>query len=462
MTGARPGHRGRRTRIAVAWRSGPLSVPAFRLLTAGQFTSAIGDYCYVVALPWLVLSNHGTAAQLGIVLACYVIPRTALITAGGSLADRLGPRLVMLCADGARCALTAVFAVFAAGHVSSVAALSPVAALLGACSALFLPASLAIMPSLLETGQLAAANAVYTGVIQVGSLLGPVLGGVVVATAGPAVAFGVDAASFLVSAVSLALMRGAGARHSAAPLAADAVAATGPADVGRVGADPGGVAEPGADAGGVSGPASAWKLLRQARILQIILVVSVTANFALTGTTDVALPALAHARYGAGGYGAILSCIAVATLAGTIIVARMRGIRRPAAVLGAAFMVAAVAIAVAPFIGGFPGVLGAMAVFGLALGLDNVLAVTLLQQWAPPGMIGRVMGLLMLAGVGSFPVSTAIAGVLTRHFGPSPVFVISGILIAVAMLFGLTQREFRDFGLRVRPDDADELTPHPA
>jgi MFS family permease len=85
-------------------------------------------------------------------------------------------------------------------------------------------------------------------------------------------------------------------------------------------------------------------------------------------------------------------------------------------------------------------------VFGISLGIDNVLAVTVIQQWAPPGMLGRVMGLLMLASAGSFPLSAAVAGVLTRHLGPSPVFPIAGALFAVAILAGLTQREFRDFG----------------
>lgn len=419
---------GRRARIAAAWRSGPLSVPAFRLLTAGQFTSTIGDYCYAVALPWLILSNHGDAGQLGIVLACYGIPRAALTVPGGSLADRFGPRRVMLASDAARCALTVLFAVLAAGHVATLAALAPVAAVLGGCSALFLPASVAMMPSLVAADGLASANAVYTGTLQVGSLLGPVIGGVVVAAAGPTVAFGVDAASYLVSAASLALM------------------AVGTPRRGTAGEVPA-AAEPG----------SIWRLLLRARILQIILVVSVTANFALTGTTEVALPALAHARFGAGGYGAILTCVAVGSLAGTLIVARVgRGIR-PAALMSAAFLVAAVAIGVTPFLGGLPGAAGAMLVFGISLGIDNVLAVTLLQQWAPPDMLGRVMGLLLLASAGSFPLSAAIAGLLTRHLGPSPVFPIAGALFAVAILAGLTQREFRDFGTQVQSDIPDEL-----
>jgi MFS family permease len=424
----------RRARLAASLRSGPLGVPAFRLLTAGQFTSTIGDSCYAVALPWLVLSNHGSAAQLGIVLACYGIPRAALTVPGGSLADRIGPRLVMLGSDAVRCALTAVFAVLAADHVSSLAALAPVAAVLGSCSALFLPASAALMPTLIDAERLPAANGVFTGALQLGMLAGPVIGGVLVAVTGPSVAFGVDAATFAVSAATLALMRTTGPRRDASAGVAGACAtASGPA------------------------PASIWALLRRARILQIILVVSVTANFALIGTTDVALPALAHARFGADGYGVVLTCVAMGSLAGTLIVARLGRTTRPAALIGAAFLVAAVAIGLAPFLGGLPGVAGAMLIFGVAVGFDNVLAITMLQQWAPPDMLGRVMGLVMMASVIAFPVSTAVAGLLTRHLGPSAVFPIAGVLLAVAMLGGLSQREFREFDPAVQPDTPEAL-----
>jgi hypothetical protein len=56
---------------------GPLGVRSFRLLTGGQFTSTIGDYCYAVALPWLVLSNRVGPALFfpiaGAVLAASVL-----------------------------------------------------------------------------------------------------------------------------------------------------------------------------------------------------------------------------------------------------------------------------------------------------------------------------------------------------------------------------------------------------
>jgi MFS family permease len=461
----------RGTRLAASVRSGPLGIPAFRLLTAGQFTSTIGDFCYAVALPWLVLSNHGSAAQLGVVLACYGIPRAVLTVPGGSLADRFGPRRVMLGSDAVRCALTAVFAVLAASHVSSLAALAPVAAVLGACAALFLPASAALMPTLVDAERLPTANAVYTGSLQFGMLFGPVIGGVLVAATGTTAAFGVDSASYAVSAASLALMAATGRRRSPAGESAGLAPAPGPAPglapgsagAGAAGAGAAGAGSAGAGIASAAGEtASGWVLLRQARLLQLILAVSLTANFALIGTTEVALPSLAHARFGADGYGAVLTCLAVGSLAGTLVVARVGRRIRPAALLSGAFFVAAIAIALAPFLGGLPGLAGAILVFGVALGIDNVLSITVLQQWAPPAMLGRVMGLIMVAAAASFPLSTALAGLLTRHLGPAPLFPLTGAMLGAAILGALSQREFRAFGVTLAPDTPEGLTPDPA
>src|ERR1700744_6523290 len=103
-------------RLTAAWRTGPLAVRSFRLLAGGQFASTIGDYCYAVALPWLVLSNHGSTLLLGGVLAGCGIPRTVLIPVGGMLADKFGPRTLMLFADVVRCVMVAVLTFLAAPH----------------------------------------------------------------------------------------------------------------------------------------------------------------------------------------------------------------------------------------------------------------------------------------------------------------------------------------------------------
>jgi predicted MFS family arabinose efflux permease len=434
-------------RVTAAFGAGPLAVRDFRLFGLGQLGSTIGDFCYAVALPWLVLSAHGGTVLLGTVLACYGVPRTVLIPVGGVLADRLSPRAVMLAADIVRCALVTVLAAFAARSLVSLAFLGPVAALIGAGEGLFLPASAAIMPSLLPANQLQAGNGLSAAMIQMGSLIGPVAGGILVSTTGPTAAFAVDAASFAVSAGSLALMRGrqAPAQDAAAPPSQpDAACAPGAAGT-PAGADiPAVAGVPGSPDQGEE--TSIWRFFLGARVLQAIVLISVLANFVIAGAFEVALPALAHARFGPAGYGALIACFGGGAVVGTLAAARTGGLRRPAPVACIAFLVSAVGISLVPFLGSLAGAAAATLVFGACTGFGNIVMITLLQQWAPAALLGRIMGVVMLASMGTFPVSVALTGVLVRSFGPTPFFPVAGAVLAVAILGALTQREIRDFG----------------
>jgi len=485
-------------RFRAAWRGGPLADRNFRLLTVGQFTSTVGDFCYAVALPWLVLSTHGGPVLLGTVLACYGVPRTVGIPIGGILADKLRPRTIMLTADMVRCVLVAVLAVFAARHIASLAVLGPVAALLGAGEGLFIPASFTIMPALLGPDRLQAGNALNSAAVQFGSLLGPALGGVLVATAGSSPAFAVDAASFAVSALALALIvprarailgaadaRTAEAGHNAAE-AGTAEAGLNAAEAGTAEAGAAGPATPGTrdTPAGTGEPATpgtrdtpattgtepgkteaeqgkspgVWQLLRHSRLLQALMVVTVVANFTSAGTFEVALPTLAHLRFGATGYGALVACFGGGAVIGTLAAVKAGRLRRPAPVACVAFLVSAAGISLVPFLGGLPGAAAATLVFGACTGFGNIVMITLLQQWAPAALLGRIMGVVMLASMGTFPVSVALSGVLVRSLGPTPFFPVAGAALAIAILGALTQREIRDFGT----DTALPAKPAPA
>jgi MFS family permease len=426
-------------RARVALRSGPLAVRSFRLLATGQLTSTVGDYCYAVALPWLVLSTHGGPVLLGTALACYGVPRTVLIPLGGVLADKIGTRTIMLSADAARCLLVALLAVFAAERLASLALLGPLTAVLGAGEGLFIPASFSIMPFLVEPELLQAGNAINSAAVQAGGVAGPVLGGLLVAAAGPAPAFAVDAASFAASALSLALIRLQGSPAAAEP---DPAASSGASPT------PSGAAEP------VTGQAAdgVWSLLRGSRLFVIIVITVVAANLAGGGTFEVALPALAHARFGASGYGALIACLGVGAVLGTLVAARTAKVHRPAVLACICFLIEAVAIAFIPYLGGLAGAAAATLVLGGCNGLGNVIFITLVQRWSPPRLLGRVMSVVMLAGFGSFPLSVAVSGVLVRHLGPSPFFPVAAAFVAVAILGAFSQREFRDFGTAEPPE----------
>jgi MFS family permease len=427
-------------RLRAAVSAGPLANANFRLLTGGQFTSTVGDYCYAVALPWLVLSGHGGPALLGTVLACYGVPRVVALPVGGVLADKIGPRRVMLVADISRAILAGLLMLVAARHVIALAVLGPVAVALGAGEGMFLPAANSIMPSLLSRDQLAPGNAINMAALQCGAVLGPVLGGVMVAAAGSVPAFAVDAASFAVSAVTLALIR-LGRAAAAESATAESF-------------EPAGAAP----SAGTEATSGLWAFVRRERLLKVLLLVVFAANFATAGTFEVALPTLAHARWGAGGYGALLACIGAGSVAGTLASAAARRLHRPAVGAGLALLVCAASIAAIPFLGGLPGAAAAALLLGVSTGFGNTVVITLAQQWVPAELLGRVMSLIFMCAIGSFPVTTAVTGLLVHALGPSPFFVIAGVGLAVTTLGALSQPVFRGFGAS-DTEPATELAP---
>jgi hypothetical protein len=85
-----------------------------------------------------------------------------------------------------------------------------------------------------------------------------------------------------------------------------------------------------------------------------------------------------------------------------------------------------------------------MLIGGIANSGFTVLLFTAIQMKIPSHLMGRIMGLLMFSSSGLYPLSTALAGVLSNQFGPTLLFSFGGLLLALAMLFGMTQRALRE------------------
>ena len=387
----------------------------FRLLVTGQLTSTIGDYCYTVALPWVVLSGRGGALLLGTLLACYGVPRAVAVPIGGILADKFHPKIVMLCADLSRCVFIAVFAFLAAKRLDGIMLLGPVAALIGAGEGIFLPASFAIMPAILGTKELQQGNALLSVITEAGSIAGPVVGGLLVATVGAGTGFAVDAASFAVSAATLARMK------PRPPVIVD---------------------EDGEQV--AVAPVSVRAMLRKSRVLQLILLVCSVSNLAFGGTLSVALPTLAHARFGASGYGDLVACLGAGSVAGGMAALRASGRFRGRVMVCLSVLAESLAMALIPAAGFLAGPASALVVFGACMSFGNVVMITLIQQWAPPQALGRIMSLVMLTSVGAYPVSVALAGLVVHRFGVGPFFVAGATVLAVMVVVALTRRDAND------------------
>ncbi len=407
----------------------PLRVRDFCLLFVGQMISTMGDMFYAVALPWLMLSSGHTPQELGIVLATYGVPRVGTLLLGGLLSDWLRPRRVMLLADIMRALLVGVLAVLVFTGRTSVLPLCAVAAPLGAFAGLFLPAYYAVLPEILGADALQAGNALNTSSLQLALLIGSGLAGLVVSRLQSGPAFVVDALTFVVSALTLILMRGE--HRSAEAVTAQKEQALAQEASGREAT--------------FAQDITFWRLIRTWRLLQVAFLVIIFGNFLFNGLFEVALPTLARDQFmsGAGGYGLLLAMFGAGSLLGGLIAGSLGKIAHRGLLMLICIMTLGVLYSFVPFAGGLPGAALLIGCAGLTNGMLTVLAFTVMQQQAPPHLLGRLLGIFLFASLGLYPLSVALVGVVSSHVGPVILFPISGAMMLGAAAFGWLQRDIR-------------------
>ena len=185
----------------------PLRERPFRLLWLGRVSSGVGDALVPVALVFAVLSVHKSYTAVGGVLAAFTIARVAFTLVGGVVADRLPRRVVMLTCDVVRGLVEAFTAVMLLTHQMTLPLFFLTAAVFGAASAFFLPASDGLIPQTVSRGNLQAANALLSTSRNGLNVFGPVVSGALIAAVGPGWVFAIDAVSFAVSTFFLVQLR---------------------------------------------------------------------------------------------------------------------------------------------------------------------------------------------------------------------------------------------------------------
>jgi Na+/melibiose symporter-like transporter len=180
----------------------------FTLLWTGQTVSLIGSEITEVAFPLVaVLSLNAGAGQLGLINAARTTPAIAVTLVAGVLVDRWRRRRTMALTNVGRAVAVGLVPLLALAGVLSVPALCVIGFVLGTLTIVFDLANHAFLPSLVSGDQLVAANSRLETSTNIARIGGPGLGGVLVALLRAPAAMAVDAASYLVSAGSLALIR---------------------------------------------------------------------------------------------------------------------------------------------------------------------------------------------------------------------------------------------------------------
>jgi MFS family permease len=182
----------------------PLRERDFALLWTGMTVSLLGDGIFIVAEAWQVYDIHNDPIALSLVGLAWTGGMTAFLLTGGIISDRVERRRVLIAADLARAAVVAATAVLSLAGVLEIWHLVALAVLYGAGEAFFGPAFGALVPEIVAPHHLVQANSLDQLVRQAAErLLGPAVGGLVVAAVGAGGAFLVDAGTFLISAACI-------------------------------------------------------------------------------------------------------------------------------------------------------------------------------------------------------------------------------------------------------------------
>ncbi|MFE1784790.1 MFS transporter [Streptomyces sp. NPDC059506] len=401
--------------------------------------SVIGDSIYFLALSWSAV-RLGDPTQAGLVMAAGSVPRALLMLGGGVVADRFGPRRVVIGSDLVRClaVLTAAAAVLVAPGLWL---LVPLALVFGVVDALFMPAIGALPPRITTAGELGRVQGMRTVSTRLAQVCAPPLGGLAFALGGPSAAFAAAGVLFAVSLVLLLLVRlgplpGEGAGKAPASPEADADAA------GRPGPGPrktGSVARTmGADL------LDGLRYARRHRLIGPLLAVRAFGDLGFIVPLNIGAALLADARgWGAAGLGWLFSAFgAGAALAGLLVTVRGR-LPRAGLLQSLLLLVAAVCCASLAVVPTLAAAVAAMGMVGLSAGVAGTLGSALIQTAADPAYLGRVTSLLMLMAVGLAPLMYPVAGAAVSLWGLEPVFAVCGALVAAAALVGLSSTAVR-------------------
>jgi hypothetical protein len=403
----------------------PLKIREFRLLFIGESVSLLGDQFYLVALPWLTLQITGSGMSLGGVLMAVAIPRAILMLIGGVLSDRVSPRWIMLASNVLRAGLTTILALLVLFQATQLWQLYLLAISFGIVEGFFNPAAETIIPTLVPEELLITSNVLGQGVMQMTSLIGPALAGALIASLGIGVAFVVDAVSFVVSTVSLLLIRTKSSSTIAAPNSQPAIHLS---LRNRI-------------KGLITGISEGLNYCWQHRSLRIILLVLTVLNFLLMGPLQVGIPALAYERFAADpiALGSMTSAWGAGGLIGTLTPQWLPQLPR----LGVLMLIlASIQAAGMVTLGFIPVMLISslvIAILGWCSSFFVVAGTTWIQTIAPPEILGRVMSITMLSSLGITPFSYAMAGLVANS---SLVLLFSGtggIMLAVLGLLALNR-----------------------
>jgi MFS family permease len=382
--------------------------PLIALETA-TLVSAAGNGVALVALPWVVLDLTGSAADVGLVAAAAAVPLVLSAFVAGTIVDRFGRRRTAVVSDVLSGISIAAIPLAALADVLSLWLL----VLLAAVGAVFDPAGVTARETMLPAAAQSArlrrerVNGIHEAVFGVAFLVGPALGGLLIAVVGAEATLWATAIGFVLAAFASLLIR-----------------------LPRV-ERPIEMAHRSVWRDGLDGLSFVWRD-RTLRALTILFAILVGAWVPIEG---VILPVYFQAQNAPEKLGIVLMAMSVGGIVGALAYGAVghRVARRTAVLVG--LLGTALPVVGMAFLPRFWMLVLLGATTGLLYGPINPIANIVLQELTPPHLLGRAIGVLTSLAYAAGPVGFLVVGPVIEVAGLRPTFLaLALVLVAVALV----------------------------
>ncbi|WP_437115558.1 MFS transporter [Streptomyces griseoviridis] len=402
---ADPPHRAGWRRWAMDTR--PLRVPAYRRLWTSTIVTAVGSQLTAVAVPKQIYDITGSSAWVGAASLAGLLPLIVFALWGGAVADTMDRRKLLLITNSGIAVTSVLFWVQAATGLGSVAVLMVLLAVQQAFWGLNAPARNASIARLVPAGQLAAANALGSTVMQTGQVVGPLLAGVLIPVIGLPELYLLDALALCVTVWAVYRL------PSLPPLAGAATRRAGVREI-----------------------AAGFRYISAHKVLLLSFLADIVAM--VLGMPRALFPQLADTTYSPWGGGFALGLLFAAIPIGAVLGGLFSGTfsrarRHGLMVIGA---VVAWGAAIAGF--GLSGNLWMAVVFLAVAGVADMVSMVfrgaILLSAATDEMRGRMQGVFTVVVAGGPRLADVLHGTAGSAFGPRAAVAGGGILVVVVIL----------------------------
>jgi MFS family permease len=387
----------------------------FRLYWFGQGISRIGTWMQQISLPWLVLELGGSPIQLGIVAALEFVPSLVLAPFGGVFVDRLDKRRTLLVTQSLATVQVIVLLALTLAGAITIPLIMALSLALGVVNALDMPVRQALAADVVARPLLANAIALNSMAFNGARVIGPALGGLIIAlgvnlfgstTGGIAFNFAVNAISYLAVLFSIWRMD--------------------PAQIRRVPRE----AQPARMLDSLrEGVAFAW---RSPTILWALVLLGLVATFGLN--FRILLPLFAQDVLGldADGYGFLYAATGFGSLIGAVSLAYMRQRRALALMLGGGLLFGLLVVGISQVT-----TLGLAVPLAIGAGLTSMLMINTVnatvQANVTDAVRGRVMALYVTVFAGTSPIGGIFAGAVAERWDSPTAFLLGGLISIAAV-----------------------------